>query len=43
MGSGYLHEIPDHCRYPLHTSPLVGINNKIKVIKYAAYGFRDDE
>ena len=32
-----------HCRYPLHTSLLEGINNKIKVIKRMAYGFRDDE
>ena len=32
-----------HCRWPLHTSLLEGINNKIKVIKRSAYGFRDDE
>jgi transposase len=32
-----------HCRYPLHTSVLEGINNKIKVIKRMAYGFRDDD
>ena len=32
-----------HCRWPLHTSLLEGINNKIKVIKRAAYGFRDDD
>lgn len=31
-----------HCRYPLHTSLLEGINNKIKVIKRIAYGFRDE-
>ena len=31
-----------HCAYPLHTSLLEGINNKIKVIKRMAYGFRDD-
>jgi transposase len=31
-----------HCRYPLHTGVLEGINNKIKVIKRMAYGFRDD-
>jgi transposase len=31
-----------HCRYPLHTSLLEGINNKVKVIKRMAYGFRDD-
>ena len=33
---------PRHCRFPLHTSLLEGINNKIKVIKRMAYGFRDD-
>ena len=32
-----------HCRYPLNTSVLEGINNTIKVIKRMAYGFRDDE
>ena len=32
-----------HCTYPLHTSLLEGINNKIKVIKRMAYGFRDDQ
>lgn len=31
-----------HCRWPLHTSLLEGINNKIKVLKRMAYGFRDD-
>lgn len=31
-----------HCRGPSHPSRLEGINNKIKVIKRAAYGFRDD-
>jgi transposase len=31
-----------HCQYPLHTGVLEGINNKIKVIKRMAYGFRDD-
>lgn len=30
-----------HCRWPLHTSLLEGINNKIKLIKRMAYGFRD--
>ncbi|GFP31428.1 transposase, partial [Candidatus Hakubella thermalkaliphila] len=30
-----------HCRYPIHTSVLEGINNKIKVIKRVAYGYRD--
>ena len=31
-----------HCRYPLHTGVLEGMNNRIKVIKRMAYGFRDD-
>ena len=39
---GFLAGILSHCRYPLHTSVLEGINNKIKVIKRMAYGFRDD-
>lgn len=39
----YLHGILAHCRWPLHTSLLEGVNNKIKVIKRMAYGFRDDE
>lgn len=39
----YLPGIMAHCRWPLHTSLLEGINNKIKVIKRMAYGFRDDE
>ena len=39
----YVHGIISHCRYPLHTSLLEGINNKIKVIKRMAYGFLDDE
>ena len=30
-----------HCRFPIHTSVLEGINNKIKVIKRVAYGYRD--
>lgn len=32
-----------HCRYHLHTSLLEGINNKIKVLKRMAYGYRDDD
>lgn len=35
--------ILSHCVYPLHTSLLEGINNKVKVIKRMAYGFRDDD
>ena len=38
----YLDGILSHCRWPLHTSLLEGFNNKIKVIKRMAYGFRDD-
>jgi transposase len=38
----YLDGIFNHCRYPLHTSLLEGINNKIKVLKRMAYGYRDD-
>jgi len=40
---GHLEGILAHCRWPLHTSLLEGINNKIKVIKRMAYGFHDDE
>lgn len=32
-----------HCRYPLNTSILEGFNNKIKVIKRMAYGYRDTD
>ena len=32
-----------HCHHPLNTSVIEGINNKIKVIKRMAYGFRDDD
>lgn len=32
-----------HCRWPLHTSLLEGINNRIKVIKRMAYGYRDHD
>ena len=38
-----LHGIIAHCRYPIHTGVLEGINNKIKVIKRVAYGYRDME
>ena len=37
----FLPGILAHSRWPLHTSLLEGINNKIKVIKRMAYGFRD--
>lgn len=39
----HLATIIAHCRWQLGTSLLEGINNKIKVIKRMAYGFRDDE
>jgi transposase len=35
--------ILNHCDYPIHTSKLEGINNRIKVIKRQAYGYRDSE
>lgn len=34
--------ILNHCDYPIHTSKLEGVNNKIKVIKRKAYGFLDE-
>lgn len=34
--------ILSHCRYPMSTALVEGINNKIKVIKRMAYGYRDD-
>jgi transposase len=33
--------IVNHCDHPIHTGQIEGINNKIKVIKRKAYGFRD--
>ena len=38
----YLSGILAHCRWPLGTNLVEGINNKIKVIKRVAYGYRDD-
>lgn len=38
----HLDGIISHCQYPLHTGLLEGINNKIKVLKRMAYGYRDD-
>jgi transposase len=38
----YVPGILAHCRWPLGTNLIEGINNKIKVIKRMAYGFRDD-
>jgi len=31
-----------HCRYPIHTSLIEGVNNKIKLLKRIGYGYRDD-
>jgi transposase len=39
----YLAGILAHCRWPLGTNLVEGINNKIKVIKRLAYGYRDDD
>jgi transposase len=39
----YAYGIINHCKFPIHTSRLEGINNKIKVIKRKAYGFHDIE
>lgn len=33
--------ILNHCKFPIGTSRLEGVNNKIKVIKRKAYGFHD--
>lgn len=38
----YVPGILAHCRWPLHTSILEGVNNKIKVLKRMAYGYRDE-
>jgi transposase len=35
-------DILSHCRWHLNTSILEGINNKIKVLKRIAYGYRDE-
>ena len=35
--------ILNHCDYAIGTSPLEGVNNKIKVMKRKAYGFHDPE
>ena len=37
----HLDGILAHCRYPIHTGTIEGVNNKIKVIKRVAFGFRD--
>ncbi len=35
--------ILNHCEYPIHTSKLEGINNKLKNIKRHAYGYTDTQ
>jgi len=39
----YSYGIINHCKYPIHTSFIEGMNNKIKVLKRKAYGFHDIE
>jgi len=36
-----LHGVLSHCQHPINSGVLEGINNKVKVIKRVAYGFRD--
>lgn len=40
---GYWRSILSRVRWPMHTGQLEGINNRIKVIKRMAYGYRDSE
>ena len=35
--------ILNHCEHPISTSPLEGVNNKIKLIKRKGYGYHDPE
>jgi transposase len=37
----YTYGLINHCQFPIHTNRLEGINNKIKLIKRKAYGYRD--
>jgi transposase len=39
----YEYGILNHCDFPIGTSKLEGVNNKIKVIKRRAYGYHDPE
>ena len=43
MIENHMDQILNQYDYPISTGPLEGINNKIKVLKRAAYGFRDME
>ena len=38
----HLDGILSHCRYPINSGMLEGCNNKIKVLKRIAYGYRDE-
>ena len=42
QGGPYLKGILAHCRRPLRISVLEGNNNRIKVFKRMAYGYRDE-
>jgi transposase len=39
----YWRSILARLRWPMHTGQLEGINNRIKVMKRMAYGYRDSE
>ena len=39
----HIEGIISHCTHPINSGVLEGMNNKIKVIKRMAYGFRDDQ
>ena len=39
----YWRGIVSRVRWPMHTGQLEGINNRIKVIKRMAYGYRDTD
>ena len=39
----YIDGILAHAKFPLHTGLIEGVNNRIKVIKRMAYGYRDEE
>lgn len=41
--NNYRYGIINHCRYPINTGKLEGMNNKIKRVKRIAYGFHDDD
>lgn len=41
-GIGWLcDQSDDSVRWPMHTGQLEGVNNRIKVMKRMAYGYRD--